>query len=961
MKRFPHRFVFVSLILCTNYLLGQNLPIDKIKLFEEKEEVVVKSFLVDNKNFIWFVSNNNLYRFDGSSSKEMGSSIKNWNAKNITKLFLCSHNKIWVTGTNNVGYIDVNTWTYTPIQVNPEDIQAAVAFIYESDSGSIIFGYHNGSILFVKKGSFYWNKTIKEKSIESKVQISIRSAINFNDRLWMSTSNGNLLEFSEDEKQIVNTHQITDNISIESILPFDSYMMFELKDRGLFKWTDDKLKKLEEIPFSQEVHYVKDTPRHLFYLDNRSLYMFGKYKNAKVHHEPLNIDLKNINDVQINQSNILVANNSGIYNISVRSNGVFQYNPIPQNDINSARDIHFFEDGSHFFCTYNGAGFVDVKGNRTIFDKRLAQYKILPISKDTLLISSEGSFLDLFDRKTVSFSKFNYHTKLSAKKMRDNSYVTSLAQDDEYYYTGSYSGMLKVNKKTHEVSELEIKNKDISYNINVREISVNGDKIFLSTRNGFYEIYDREIHKIYPAEGNETVHAHEILRDTIWLATQSSGLIGINAKGEYVAKYTIAEGMTDNLVYSLASLKGNLFAFTGYGFNLYKNGKVTPYLPRNKEDNGEYNHASIGYDYNKKTIYAGGLKGYTKIDLNFSFEQVTSPKFVVTDMVVSNKNNELITQHNLSYLENQKIHIPKESNYFRINFKNEELDTNKPRLEYKISDLFANWTRIDVSKNIELVGITPGSHNLFVRYPGSRNIQEFIIEKEAFYYQKWWFYLSVFLVVLGTAFYYFKFRLKLVKTNERLRSRIAADLHDDIGSILGGIMAQSQFASIEPEKTPQILKRIKDNSRIGLQALSDIVWSVDQKNDHWDSFIEKLKIHGTEATNMTTLKFTFRVLGNLPKKKLAQQVRQNLWLIYKETLMNCIKHSQANHFSATINFISRKKIQMILKDNGIGFNEEQINPGNGLKNIRMRTDAMGGRCEIDSKEKGTKLIITVSV
>ena len=112
---------------------------------------------------------------------------------------------------------------------------------------------------------------------------------------------------------------------------------------------------------------------------------------------------------------------------------------------------------------------------------------------------------------------------------------------------------------------------------------------------------------------------------------------------------------------------------------------------------------------------------------------------------------------------------------------------------------------------------------------------------------------------------------------------------------------------------------------------------------------------------MTTLKFTFRVLGNLPKKKLAQQVRQNLWLIYKETLMNCIKHSQANHFSATINFISRKKIQMILKDNGIGFNEEQINPGNGLKNIRMRTDAMGGRCEIDSKEKGTKLIITVSV
>ncbi len=961
MKRFPHRFVFVSLLICTNYLLGQNLPIDKIKLFEEKEEVVVKSFLVDNKNFIWFVSNNNLYRFDGTSSKEMGSSINNWTAKHITKLFLCSHNKIWVAGTNNVGYVDVNTWTYTPIQVNPEELQASVTFIYESESGSVIFGYQDGSILFVENGSFYWNKTIKEKSMESKVQISIRSAINFNDRLWMSTSNGNLLEFSKDEKHIENIHRITDNVSIEAILPFDSYLMFELKDRGLFKWTDNEIKKLDEIPFSQEVHYVKDTPRHLFYLDNKNLYMFGKYKNAKVHHEPLNIDLKNINDVQLNQSNILVANNSGIYNISVRSNGIFQYNPIPKYDTNSSRDIHFFEDGSHFFCTYNGAGFVDAHGKLTIFEKHKADYKILPISKDTLLISSEGSFLELFDKKTMSFSKFNYHTKLSDKKIRDNSYVTSLAQDDENFYTGSYSGMLKVNKKTLEVSELPMKNNDISYNINVRDISVNEDKIYVSTRNGFFEISDGEIYKLYPTEGNETVHAHEMLRDTIWLATQSSGLVGVNSKGENLAKYTIAEGMTDNLVYSLASMDGNLFAFTGYGFNLYKNGRIIPYLPKNKEDNGEYNHVSIGYDYKNKAVYAGGLKGYTKIDLNYKFDQVPTPNFVVTDVVVSNSKNELISQHNLSYLENPKIHIPKESNYFRIKFKNEELDTNKPRLEYKISDIYSNWTRIDVSKNIELVGITPGRHNLLVRYPGSDNIQEFIVEKEAFFYQKWWFYVSVFLFVLGAVFYYFKFRLKLVKTNERLRSRIAADLHDDIGSILGGIMAQSQFASIEPEKTPQILNRIKENSQIGLQALSDIVWSVDHKNDHWKSFLEKLELHGTETTNMTSLIFSFKVNGHIAKKKLAQQIRQNLWLIYKETLMNCIKHSGAKEFSTTINFLSKNKIQMILQDDGIGFDEEKINPGNGLKNIRMRTSAMGGRCELESQDLGTRITITVSV
>lgn len=959
MKRFPRRFVLYLMFLSAPYLVAQTLPIEKIKLFEEKDEVVVKSFLVDNKNFIWFVNNNNLYRFDGSSSQEMGSSLKNWNVKSISKIFLSSQNKIWVAGNNQIGYIDVLHWIFVPLEVQSKDLESSVTFIFESASGNMVFGFNNGSLLFVNEQEMYWNRSIYDKSFQSQTQISVKSAANFNETLWVSTSEGTLLEFYKDEHSIRQTHQLTDDISIEVIVPMTDHLLVEVKDEGLFHWIEGKLEMLEGIAYKKDVHLVCNTPRHMFYIDDQNLNMYGKYKNAQVHREPLSVNLKNLNEAHFNQSNILVANNSGIYNILVRSNGVFHYNPIPENEKNSVRDIYFFKDGSHFFCSYNGNGYTDAQGSRTRLPTHKTNYEILPMSEDSLLLSSEGNFLQIFNRKTKQLTPFTVRTKMSSKKMNDNSFVTALAQDEDYFYTGTYNSLLKVHKKSHEVSEVEIENVDVSFRMNVRDLSVENGVFYLSTRRGFYRLKEQVLEKIYPQNSNEMVHAHEILNDTIWLATQTSGLVGIDAQGNLLAQYTTNEGMTDNLVYSLASAEGNLFAFTGYGFNLYKKGEIIPYYPKNKEDNGEYNHVSVGYDATNNTLYAGGLKGYTKIDLKYRFDEVEPPTFVVTDIVLSNRTNELIPKYNLSYSDNLVIDIPKESNYFRIKFKNEELDINKPHLEYKIPNLFSSWNQIDVSKDIELVGLEKGVHLLQVRYPGSSKIQEFTLIKAAYFYEKWWFYTVVSLVVIGLSIYYFKFRLNRVTANERLRSRIAADLHDDIGSILGGILAQSQYASIEPEKTPQILNRIKENSRIGLQALSDIVWSVDQKNDHWNSFVEKLEIHGKEATNASPLIFYFKVVGELPKKKLSQQIRQNLWLIYKEAIMNCIKHAQATRLHATLEFVSSHKLKMIIHDNGMGYDEHTINPGNGLKNIKMRTHSMGGSCEVDSKSEGTKIRITV--
>lgn len=962
MKRILCRLLLLLVLFNSSELVSQSLLIEKFKLFEEKEDVVVSTFIVDHQNFIWFIANNRLYRFDGTNSEEMAPAFDGFDINTPKTLFFSLTNKIWITGIDKIGYFDLDQWSYHPVNLDGIELNNAInRIIYETEKGDLVFGYGEGQILVVTHGEVIVNDEIYQKSKEKQVRIGITSIAEFKDKLWIATTEGQLLEINPNDYSIVKSTQVTDQLSIEVVIPLKDEFLLELSNEGFYYYDFKRLKKEDRIDYERNVHLVKDSPLHMFYVDHKNLYMLNKLNDEHpIYKETLSKSLETLSQIILTQSHILLSNVEGIHSISVRNNGVYFVNPNPKFDKNSVRATYFFEDGAQFFCSYKGAGYIDESGILTHLEVNTIGYRIVPLDNNRLLLTSEGAFLEVFDRRTKTIYPYEYNTELSHRQIRENSYVTAITDDSDFYYLGSYGGILKLNKITHEVLKVDSNQKDLSYGIGVRELSLHEGELWVSTIHGLYVLKDKNWQKVYPMDRSETIHSHIRIKDTIWLATQSSGLVAINPKGELLENYTTKDGLTDNLIYQLDYREDKLFAFTAYGFNLYYNHTILPYYPKSQYENSEYNHGAIGYNPKTNTLYAGGIKGYTTIDLDGDIADVKFPTYVISEVVTSNKNNVVSTDYNHSYNNNSEIIIPKDNPYIRLKFKQNELDVNAVKYEYLIPELFEEWRKLDISKSIELVGISPGTYHLSVRHPGDRNFNNYLLKKEYYFYQSWWFYLLISLFIIVVVYSYFKFRVNLIQKNERLRSRIAADLHDDIGSVLGGILAQSQYANLAPEKTKSILSRIQYNAKTGLQSLSDIVWSVDHKNDNWDSFLDKIEVHGNESTQNSTIQFSLKTFGVPAKKALDQKLRQNLWLIFKESLMNCIKHSKATEFNVEITF-NKHAVDIIISDNGIGFEQSTIQLGNGLKNMKMRSDLINAHFELISKPNNTQIRITAKL
>jgi signal transduction histidine kinase len=197
---------------------------------------------------------------------------------------------------------------------------------------------------------------------------------------------------------------------------------------------------------------------------------------------------------------------------------------------------------------------------------------------------------------------------------------------------------------------------------------------------------------------------------------------------------------------------------------------------------------------------------------------------------------------------------------------------------------------------------------------------------------------------------------------QHIRSRIASDLHDEIGSNLSSIALTSHILENRLNGEPQYKTRLKDLESLAIQSaesIRDIVWFINPENDSFDKLINKMR--HTTAQMLSDTKYTFNV--NVSGNKdcvIDLEIRRNLFLIYKETLNNVIRHARAKNVQINLD---QDKASFVLKvkDDGIGFDPDKTD-GNGLKNFHKRAQAMNGSIKIDSKiNRGTQIIITAKI
>jgi signal transduction histidine kinase len=206
------------------------------------------------------------------------------------------------------------------------------------------------------------------------------------------------------------------------------------------------------------------------------------------------------------------------------------------------------------------------------------------------------------------------------------------------------------------------------------------------------------------------------------------------------------------------------------------------------------------------------------------------------------------------------------------------------------------------------------------------------------------------LMLILSFFVYNNFRTANKLKLQNIRNRIASDLHDDVGSTLNSISVYSEVAKQKSPAVVHELEQIGDASRKIIEVMSDIVWTINPKNDTFESIILRMSTLTYNLLKAKNIEHVFQADESLNETKLSLESRRSFYLIFKEALNNLVKYSNANRASITLTS-ENGLIKLSVRDNGVGFDVARTSKGNGLLNMKDRAEEMNAQLKIES-EKG---------
>jgi signal transduction histidine kinase len=200
---------------------------------------------------------------------------------------------------------------------------------------------------------------------------------------------------------------------------------------------------------------------------------------------------------------------------------------------------------------------------------------------------------------------------------------------------------------------------------------------------------------------------------------------------------------------------------------------------------------------------------------------------------------------------------------------------------------------------------------------------------------------------------------KILLTEEAERKRIARELHDDIGAGLTRITLMSDAARNKTNVSVKEIEEIAQTCRRLVGNMGEIVWSLDPENNTLGLLMAYMREELHKLLEYSGIEYNLQLPESNTLVELSNEQRRNLLLVTKEVVHNAVKYSGANHIKIGGTFFNRT-LELIVTDNGSGFDENTVRKGNGLRNIRQRIQEIGGTFALRSGE-GTGTTVQYSV
>jgi len=318
---------------------------------------------------------------------------------------------------------------------------------------------------------------------------------------------------------------------------------------------------------------------------------------------------------------------------------------------------------------------------------------------------------------------------------------------------------------------------------------------------------------------------------------------------------------------------------------------------------------------------------------------------------------------------------------------------DRVRFKYRLEGLKEKWVEASSKHTAEYTHLPPGNYQFQVIACNNDEVWSETgaavdFELLPYFYQRWWFRAAaVVLGVGGVAVIVLSIMRRRVRRKlehlerqraiEKERSRIARDIHDDLGASLTRItMLTHSMNREQPDDSPgaSAAAQVNSTARELMRAMDEIVWAVDPRHDTLDSLATYLGGFAQDFLEVAHIRCRLEVPMQLPQWAVTAELRHNVFLALKEALHNIVKHAQATEVEILL-AINPAGFSLIISDNGNGFavNDRKAEGagggpkirqggGNGLANMRKRLHELGGSCEwISTPGQGTRVVFTIRV
>ncbi|MBN2000005.1 hypothetical protein JW935_20800 [candidate division KSB1 bacterium] len=351
-------------------------------------------------------------------------------------------------------------------------------------------------------------------------------------------------------------------------------------------------------------------------------------------------------------------------------------------------------------------------------------------------------------------------------------------------------------------------------------------------------------------------------------------------------------------------------------------------------------------------LWFGTIRGLTRYNPAAEQSVTLPPLMHIKSMQVFQKNIDL-------YKKRAGIKLFYDQNFCKFEYLGVYLPaSHKVRYQVRLLGLESDWVNTEQTF-MQYANLNDDCYTFQVRAANDWGVwsqpQEIGFYIEPPFWERWWFILGAVLLGGGLAVHLVSIRVKSLLAVERLRAKIAADLHDNIGAGLTEISILSEVTTrhLGKNKTAEsifCLEKISETARRLVDSMSDIVWLVNPKRDSLHDLMVRLKDSYNEFFASRGISFRINNLTVLQQIHLPMEYRHNLYLLFKEALHNSVKHSQCTEIVLDADF-RNKNLRVTLVDNGCGLVETKPS-GHGLESMKRRSKIIGGRLIIKNAAQG---------